>query len=225
MKFQKFLYGALLLGSGIAPATAKIGGFYVGAHVGAEALQGTHTYSNGIGSSGKQKVSAFGYLAGLSVGYLKQLQASPMVFGGEIYGSMAGPKAKKNLQIVDGPIEGSATLSHKYSIGGAVMAGAAINPKILMYTKLGYEIDKIAMDYTFPTQPTEKYTKSSTTYIPGAGVLYTVSPSLLIGAEYGYAIIKKMQPRKDAVAINGASRGYSFSPVAQRVTIKAIYMF
>lgn len=219
---------ALLVG-GVSAATATgFNGFYLGAHVGGAMLQGTHTYTNGGSKPGAQKTKGISYLAGINAGYLKQMGASNMVVGGEAYFSMAGPKASLNLQIPDGPLEGKANISHKSAMGGALIAGALLNPKVLMYVKLAYELDKFTFKYTaltFQTPTSESYSKTTRAFVPGAGALYKVSESLLVGGEYGYAKIKKMQPRTDAVALNGAQRGYTYAPEEHRLTAKIVYVF
>ncbi len=218
---------ALLIG-GVSAATAGFNGFYVGGHFGAAMLQGTHTYTNGGSKPGEQKAKGIGYLAGINAGYLKQMGASNMVLGGEAYFSMVGAKSSLNLQIPDGPLEGKANISHKSAMGGALIAGALLNPKVLMYAKMAYELDKFTFKYTgltFQTPTSESYSKTTRAFVPGAGALYKMSESLLVGGEYGYAKIKKMQPRADAVALNGARRGYSFAPVEHRITAKVVYIF
>ncbi len=228
MKKNKLLLtGALLIG-GISAATAGFNGFYVGGHLGLGLLQGTHTYTNGGSTAGTQKVKAIGYLAGINAGYLKLMSGSNMVVGGEVYYTLAGPKSSQNLQIPGGLVEGKANISHKSAMGGALIAGALLNPKVLMYAKLGYELDKFNLKYTgltFQAQTTESYTKSTRAFVPGAGALYKISESLLVGGEYGYAKMGKLKPRSDQVAINGAQRGYTFTPTEHRLTAKVVYVF
>lgn len=218
-----------LMGAGITNASADFTGLYVGGNVGVAMLQGTHQYSNGTSApAGKQKVNALGYLAGANFGYIKQMGDSKLVMGGEIFGDMAGPSAKKDLQIPDGSIEGKVNFKHKMILGGGIILGGVMNPKVLVYTKLAYEMNKFELKYTnltYGTVPMEKYTKSIRGIVPSAGVLYKLTNSLLVGGEYSYALMAKLEPRKDKTVINGAQRGYSYTPTEHRLTVKFAYLF
>ncbi|NBT84987.1 MAG: hypothetical protein EBT45_00555 [Alphaproteobacteria bacterium] len=230
MKRNRFwLVMASLMGASITAASANFTGFYAGGTVGAAMLQGTHEYSNGTSSpAGKQKVNAIGYLAGGNLGYIKQMGDSKLVLGGEAYAAMAGPNAKKDLQIPNGPIEGKANISHKMILGAGIIIGAVMNPKVMMYTKLAYEMNKFELKYTnltYGTVPSEKFTKSIRGIVPSLGALCKVSNSLLVGAEYSYALMGKLEPRKDTTVINGAQRGYSYTPTEHRVVAKIVYLF
>jgi hypothetical protein len=223
MKRNRFwLVMASLMGASITAASANFTGFYAGGTVGAAMLQGTHEYSNGTSSpAGKQKVNAIGYLAGGNLGYIKQMGDSKLVLGGEAYAAMAGPNAKKDLQIPNGPIEGKANISHKMILGAGIIIGAVMNPK-------AYEMNKFELKYTnltYGTVPSEKFTKSIRGIVPSLGALCKVSNSLLVGAEYSYALMGKLEPRKDTTVINGAQRGYSYTPTEHRVVAKIVYLF
>lgn len=218
-----------LMGASINTASAEFTGLYAGGNVGVAMLQGTHQYNNGTSSpAGKQKVNALGYLAGANFGYLKQMGNSKLVVGGEVFGDLAGPSAKKDLQIPDGSIEGKVNIRHKMILGAGLILGGVMNPKVLVYTKVAYEMDKFELKYTnltYGTVPTEKFTKSVRGIVPSAGVLYKVTNSLLVGGEYSYALMAKLEPRKDATVINGAQRGYNYTPTEQRLTVKFAYLF
>lgn len=218
-----------LMGAGIISASAEFTGLYAGGNVGIALLGGTHQYSNGTSAlAGKQKVNTLGYLAGANFGYLRQMGDSKLVLGGEIFGDLAGPNAKKDLQIADGPIEGKVNVSHKMILGGGIILGGVMNPKVLVYTKLAYEMNKFELKYTnltYGSVPTEKHTKSVRGIVPSAGVLYKVTNSLLVGGEYSYALMAKLEPRKDSTVINGAQRGYNYTPTEHRVTVKFVYLF
>jgi opacity protein-like surface antigen len=228
MKKNKLSLALALLIGGASAANAGFGGFYVGGQLGLALMQGTHTYTNGGTTPGTQKAKAFGYLGGLNAGYLRQPGDSNVILGGELYFLLAGPKASKDLQIPGGPIEGKANLSHKYAMGGALILGTLMNPKVMVYGKLAYEFDKFDLKYTgltFQAPNSQDFKKTTTGFVPGAGLLYKVNTSLLVGGEYGYAMMKKMQPRKDSVAINGVQRGFMFTPSEHRITAKVIYLF
>jgi hypothetical protein len=218
-----------LMGASLSAASANFTGFYAGGSIGAAMLQGTHQYSNGTSApAGKQKVSGLGYLAGGNLGYIRQMGDSKLVLGGEAFATMAGPNAKKDLQIPDGSIEGKVNISQKMFFGAAIIVGAVMNPKVMMYTKLAYEMDKFELKYTnltYGTVPAEKFTKSVRGIVPSLGGLCKVSNSLLVGAEYSYALIGKLEPRKDSTVINGAKRGYSYTPTEHRVVAKVVYLF
>ncbi|MBY0280768.1 MAG: hypothetical protein K2W94_01265 [Alphaproteobacteria bacterium] len=230
MKKNRFWFTMLsLMGASITVASANFTGFYAGGTIGAAMLQGTHQYSNGTTTpAGKQKVNALGYLAGGNVGYLRQMGDSKLVLGGEAFATLAGPNAKKDLQMPDGPIEGKANIRHKMFMGAAVIIGAVMNPKVMMYTKLAYEMDKFELQYTgltFGTVANEKFTKSVRGIVPSVGALCKITNSFLIGAEYSYALIEKLAPRSDATVINGAQRGFTYSPTEHRLAAKIVYLF
>ena len=230
MKKSKFwLMIFSLISASIGCASASFTGFYAGGSLGAAMLQGTHQYTNGTSApAGKQKVNALGYLVAANLGYIRQMGDSKLVLGGEAFGGMVSPSAKKDLQMPNGSIEGTVNIRHKMFMGAAVIVGAVMNPKVMVYGKLAYEMNKFELQYkslTYGTVTSEKFTKSVRGIVPSLGALYKVSNSLLVGGEYSYSLIGKLDPRKDKTVINGAQRGYSYSPVEHRIVAKVAYLF
>ncbi len=217
---------AFLVTSLLIPAYswASFGGAYVGVHGGGVLLKGTHTYSNSS-NQGVQKLNAFSYLGGAHAGYLSEMGGSKAVVGIEAYYTITGLKPKKDLIVDGGTLDGQVTVRHKSSMGAAVLTGVAVNPKVVMYIRAGFERASFQMQYSqlkFQSPNSQTYSKSTTAIVPGAGILYKMSERITIAGEYQHPLYNKIAPRTDTVA---PLIGYIVNPVEHRVTLKVSMTF
>ena len=212
----------------VTASWAKFGGVFLGAHGGLALLTGIHKYTKATPQDGKITMNEPGYLAGLQAGYLHYAEASRILIGVELYFSMTGINSQKDLKADGGPIEGQVKFKHRSAMGMAILSGIAINPKVALYGKVALESNKFNLSYTsltFQKPTSEKFDASLRGFVLGGGLYYKVASAILLGAEYGYSIMKKTQPRSDTVAVNGVRRGYSFSPNEHRLVAKINYLF
>ena len=148
MKKNQFYWSAALVLASSTVALAGFTGFYVGGVAGPALLEGTHQYTNGTSqAAGKQKVRAFSYIAGLNGGYIRQMGDSMLVVGAELYGLFCGSHASTDLQMPSGTIDGKVSIRHKMAMGASIIIGGVMNPKVLVYTRLGLEVDKFELKY------------------------------------------------------------------------------
>ncbi|RZI46659.1 outer membrane protein [Candidatus Finniella inopinata] len=224
LSFFVFIFVAAVTGS----AYARFQGLYLGGNLGAVLLKGKHVYTNATPQQGSVELSNLSYIAGLQGGYMHYLADSKFVLGGELGFSITGLNATKTLRVEGGPVEGQVSIREPYKYSFAIFAGMALNPKVLVYAKLGIEKNKFTLKYsnlTFQTPGYQTYSVSLVGFAPGAGAYYKLSQNLLIGGEYNYSFIKKVQPRMDTSPVNGANRGYSISPIQHRLLVKIIRIF
>jgi opacity protein-like surface antigen len=219
----------LLISLAISPLFATMGGFYVGGHGGVAFIKGEHKYINGDnGSVGALEVNKMGYLLGINVGYLSALNGGKMYIGGEVYASILKASLRKQLQTKTGPIEGNVSIQPKHIYGAAALIGTMLNPRVLVYGRLGYEMQSYAFNYTeltFQSPDSQKVQKTVSGFAPGAGGLYRLSNSLAVGGDIIVPILPKIEARKSTQTINGAKRGFEYSPTQYRVMAKVIYSF
>ena len=210
---------AFLITSLLIPAYswASFGGVYVGVHGGGALLKGTHTYSKNS-NQGVQKLNSFSYLGGAHAGYLSEMGETKAVVGVEAYYTITGLKPKKDLQVDGGILDGKVVVRHKSSMGAAVLTGVAVNPKVVMYIRAGFE--KASFQMQSPNS--QAYSKSTTAIVPGAGILYKMSERITIAGEYQHPLYNKIAPRTDTVA---PLIGYIVNPVEHRVTLKVSMTF
>jgi opacity protein-like surface antigen len=217
-----------LLALAASGACASTQGFFVSGNVGGVFQSGNHVYISDSGREGKQNLKSFGAAAGASVGYLHETAGAKLIFGGEVFGAITTLNAKKDLHVKDGVLEGKVGIKPKNFFGAAILAGMPINPRVILYGRLGYEFNRFAFDYsnlTFQTPTVEKYNKTLKGLAPGAGALYKLTDKLIFGAEYVFSLEGKVKLRDDKAPINGAKRGYVFSGHAQRLMARLIYVF
>lgn len=180
--------GATLFAEDNKPFT----GIYAGGMFGGTLLGGEVEFTN---TANKGKVSArkFGMLGGACAGYMK-FTDNKTWFAGEVYFNTKTGKDTKQMQDAAAGVPlGSMTLQNKSIFGGAILVGAAVNPKIIVYAKAAYEMASYAFEFKdLTSQPTVYSTKKNVSnVVPTAGVLYRLSDSLLVGLEGGYVISTK----------------------------------
>lgn len=169
-------------------------GPYIGIEVGASWLHMAHklnTTGDGLKRTGTKLSPSYG----LQAGYMYEIGASKTFIIGEIYCQTGSPHIKVKLQTPNHASAGTAKISKKFSYAPAISIGKLINPKLLPYIKLSYQLEKHQVKYTF-TDPalrqfSKNVSKSSNTFVPGIGFKYLASEHLTVGLEYKYALARK----------------------------------
>ncbi len=207
-------------------------GIYLGVQAGGDMLTGDHVYDNPASNSstnqGISTMRAIGGVYGGHLGYFYSPVGGRVFFFGEALGLTGSAKQQKDLAIIGSTKEGTFSVSRKMTLGAAGGGGIFVNPMVGFYVKLGYEQTKFDFSYTqltYGTNTSESFSKKSTGVNFGGGLLYKMTNSIFINGEYTYATGKKMRVRSSDDAINGARRGYSFTPSEHRLMLKLSYMF
>lgn len=203
-------------------------GIFVSGNAGGLFQSGKHIYTNDAAKEGKQELKSFGGVVSGGLGYLHELSESKIVFGLETFVGMSTVNSKKDLQVKDGSAEGKVGIKPRAFFGASILTGMAINPRVILYGRLGYEFTRFSFEYadlTFQTPTAQKYTKTLKGLAPGAGAFYKLTDKILLGGEYVFSMQGKVKLREETATINGAKRGYTFSGHAQRVMARLIYVF
>jgi opacity protein-like surface antigen len=208
-----------------AAHASSMTGFFVSGNAGAMLIEGEHTLKNSsTGQEGSRKVNKMGYHAGPGLGYLMAMGDGKFYVGGELYYWLMSGSVRKELQTKTGPVEGTFTIQPKHAMGAAVLMGTMINPKVMMYARVGYESQSFDFKYddlTFQSPTNVKYSKSVTGVAPGAGILYRLSTSTSVGIELVMPMLAKAEVRKP----DNSKRGFAYTPSQKRITAKVIYSF
>lgn len=211
--------------------TSSIAGIYLGVQAGGGMLKGDHIYDNPTNTSTNQGATAMRAIGGVyggHLGYFYSPVGGRAFFFGEALGLTGSAKQQKDLAVTGGTKEGIFSISRKMTLGAAGGGGIFVNPMVGFYVKLGYEQTKFDFSYTqltYGTQASESFSKKSTGVNFGGGLLYKITNSVFVNGEYTYATGKKIRVRSSDGAINGARRGYSFTPGEHRLMLKLSYMF
>lgn len=207
---------------------ATFQGPYIGAHMGLLLMDGVHKYTNNSSKEGKILLSEFGYAAGVQGGYMQYIGDSKTIMGAEIMATMAGINSTKELRIPGNTAEGKFNIRHRYALGLGILGGVVLNPKVMMYTKISFESNRLEITYsdlTFQRPSTQKFSLTLRNLVPSLGGYYRWGTGILVGAEYGYSIMPKRELRSAEVTINGANRGYTFNANEHRLVAKMVYVF
>lgn len=229
---KKRILGLMLLGIMMIahPSQAAFGGFRVGGILGIQLLQGRHWYTNSYSTGSTDMVhrlSALSSLYGAHAGYLFELGSSKIVIGGEVYAFIPQANPTLNLQLINGPIEGSVSINHKRSIGFVATAGMMLNPKVLAYVSAGVELAKFQFTYQFqptagvvlPTPSQQILNHSFNAINVALGGAYKIGPHFLVGLEISSPFFKRFKPKIIS------QRAYSYKPVERRLMMKLTYLF
>lgn len=209
--------------SAIASSSAKkpFTGPFAFARAGGVMLKGEHVITSSNGT-GKDAMQSIGFNFGGGGGYITMTDKK-VIMGAEAYLDMYAGKCNKNLNT--NQREGKVSIQHKYAYGVGVIAGAAANPKLIMYAKTSLEFNTFELKYselTGQAQPSESYKKTVKGIVPGAGALYRLSDSFLVGGEYTYAILTKVEPRSNS---GTPARTFTFKPAEHRANVRLMWIF
>jgi opacity protein-like surface antigen len=213
-------------------AVPSVAGIYLGVQVDGDLLKGDHLYDNADVTpvvQGASAVKAMGAVYGGQLGYFYSPIGARTFFFGEVLGLTGSATQQKDLiTTASSTKDGLFSVSRKMTMGAALGGGIFINPLVGFYAKLGYEQTAFNFSYTqlkYGTNAAESFSKKSSGINFGGGLIYKMTESIFINAEYTYSTGKKMRLRATDSAINGAKRGYSFTPTEHRLMLKLSYMF
>lgn len=223
---------SLLLAAGIiaAPATSEASLYFSGMYgtlgIGALWEKGKHKFVDPVRGKNQAMINSFGPAGSFHLGYVTEIKVSTVMVGGELY--YFYPSFGKRINLIpEGSIsQGNARIVRNGSYGAALVAGKLINPKIMVYAKLAYDIAPTQFKYydlTFGSVRNKIYKKSFRTFTPGLGFRYAMSDRFHIGAEYNIAGLGKYVIRKDSQVIDGASRLKEVKLMEQRFLVTFTY--
>lgn len=209
-----FLCG--LLSTKITHAKEPFTGIFLSLKAGGDLLTGKHKYET-VGGINESTLRKIGMSYGLGLGYMK-LTPSKVLWGGEVYYEGRSLKAKQKMATnID---EGELTVSHKKSMGLSCMVGMAANPKLVAYGKFSLESNSFELNYQNLARGAEssKMSKRIVGILPGAGILYKLSDSILVGAEYSFAVLKEIKTTPGTITS-------TYTPVENRVSANIRWLF
>jgi hypothetical protein len=219
---------ALLILISSSQTHASLKGLYVGGNLGGALQRGEHKIANGVdGSQGLKKFSKFGMIYGASLGYLHAMNDGKMYMGVDVYYLLSGISAKKDIEL-GGAVEGNLTIKPKKIMGLSTIIGTMLNPKTMMFAKVGYEAQSLEFQYKDlknHTEKAEKYSRNITGLAPGAGFLYRLGKKVSLMVDYTLPVHSKTVIRKSGSVINGVNRGFEYTPSQHRVCAKVLYTF
>jgi hypothetical protein len=200
-----------------APIKRPFTGIFFGAGAGGTMLSGEHAYQTAL-DSGKLNMRGFGALLSAAAGYM-WLTDSKAWFAGELYFYAKTAKASKVMKNITN--EGTVTIKNRSTLGVAGMMGGAVNPKLMMYAKAGFETGSFSFNYAdLTTTPgTKTSSKRMQAVVPGAGLLYTMTDAVLVGGEYGYMLSTKKLKASEAAPIA------DYKPTEHRIMATIRYVF
>ena len=80
-------------------------------------------------------------------------------------------------------------------MGGALSLGKMLSPRLMIRGLLGYEFATFESIYVnAPVAGERKYSKKTSAFVPGAGVLYQISKHIIVGADYMFVAYKDVVP-------------------------------
>lgn len=196
-------------------------GIFVGGGAGASLMTGEHVYTAGSilsADSGKLAMRGFGLVVNAVAGYM-HLTEGKTWFAGELYFNAKTTKAKKDMNTNSN--QGTVEIKNKNTFGLAALIGTPLNPRVIMYAKAGFEMGSFSFKYTnLTTTPSEKsISKRLNSVIPSAGVMYSMTDSLLLGGEYAYAVSTKK------IKISDTEPTADFKPAEHRLVGSIRYVF
>ncbi|CAO4834628.1 MAG: hypothetical protein CNLJKLNK_00169 [Holosporales bacterium] len=221
MKKIRYILPFMALTTVFAEEKKPFTGVYVGGMLGGNLLGGDIEFTN-TANKGKVAARKFGMLGGLCAGYMK-FSDNKAWFAGEIYfNAKTGKDTKEMKDSVADVSLGTLQLQNKSILGGAVLIGAAVNPKLVVYAKAAYEMSSYSFDFKGLTTATTTYStkKNISSVVPTAGALYKLSESLLVGVEGGYVISTKTISLTFNEAYN-----VTYKPTEYRVSLTARWVF
>ncbi|HCU06496.1 MAG TPA: hypothetical protein DIC42_02795 [Holosporales bacterium] len=205
-----------LLSTKITQAKEPFTGIYLSLKAGGDLLTGKHKYET-VGGANETTLRKIGMSYGFGVGYMK-LTPSKVLWGGEVYYEGRSLKAKqKMVTIID---EGELTVSHKNSMGISGMVGMAANPKLIAYGKFSLESNSFELNFKNLARGAEnkKLAKRTFGMLPGAGMLYKLSDSILVGVEYSLAVLKEIKTTPGTITS-------TYSPSENRASANIRWLF
>lgn len=174
---------------------------------------------------------------GFHIGFLKSFNSyNKYVIGSEFYCNFNNGVIIKDLKVNNRASEGKISIRQPYTIGIAGTAGYYIHPRVLLYGRIGLEINKFINEYynlmfvgaSYPYNQSpikERYNFSLRGVVPGCGIKFSTLKNIDLSLEYTYSMMQKIQLRSDEYTINSVNRGYLFQPNQHRFMVKLSYFF
>lgn len=203
-----------------AAMSNSYGGAFVGGGIGVGGMRAEGKYTDAVQGEGKTNFNKFGAAYQLHGGYLTEIGTSKTMVGGEIYLSGSSAKKASNIGVDGGAVAGSLNLKRSVGYGFAVIAGKLVNPKVMVYGRVGYEMSRynIDLNLTGGVQP-QSIKKTFSGVVPGAGIDYKVAPNVLVGVEYNYAGLFG-----NKVVYEQGNQKVEVNPTEHRLLVKASFM-
>lgn len=220
MKNQKIRTAVLLayglLSTSTVQAKEPFTGFFLALKAGGDLLTGKHKYQTPAGEN-EATLRKIGMSYGLGAGYMKLTQ-SKLLWGGEVYYEARSLKAKQEMSTAIA--EGTLNVSHKNSMGISGMVGMAANPKLIAYGKFSLESNSFELNFKNLARGSEdkKLTKRTFGMLPGAGMLYRLNDSILVGLEYSFAVLKEIKTTPGTITS-------TYNPSENRVSANLRWIF
>jgi outer membrane immunogenic protein len=178
------IIGALVLTT--TTAMSDYGGIFVGAGLGVGMMRNDTKYVDATQGEGKSTVSKLGAYYQLHAGYLHEVGTSKTLVGGDIYVNGSSAKKLNNVGVDGGAIAGTIEQKRSTGVGIAAIMGKLINPKVMIYGRVGYELSKYDMKLNLIGVAPKDFTKSYNGIVPGVGLNYKIAHNMMIGGGYDY---------------------------------------
>jgi outer membrane immunogenic protein len=178
------IIGALVLTT--TTAMSDYGGIFVGAGLGVGMMRNDTKYVDATQGEGKSTVAKLGAYYQLHAGYLHEVGTSKTLVGGDIYVNGSSAKKLNNVGVDGGAIAGTIEQKRSTGVGIAAILGKLINPKVMIYGRVGYELSKYDMKLNLIGVTPKSFTKSYNGIVPGVGLNYKIAHNMMIGGGYDY---------------------------------------
>lgn len=196
------------------------GGFFIGGGLGAAALRNEAKYTDTTQGKGKLTANKLGAYYQVHAGYLHEVGTSKTMIGGDIFLNSSSAKKIYNIGVNNQPAVGTLEQKRSTGYGIAAIAGKLVNPKVMVYGRLGYEMSRYEMKLALVGQAPQSSTKSYSGVVPGVGMNYKVTPNVLVGLGYDYAGFFAEKVIYSAGTVN-----LRVKPVEHRVMLKVSFVF
>ena len=209
-----------------ANASLYFSGFYTTLGLGGTWVKGKHKFTDPNGDVGQAKLNTINMAGSLHLGYITEINVSTVMVGGEIYYMIPTYNHKFKLIPDGGSSEGDARIHRKSTYGAAFIAGVLLNPKIIVYGKLAFDIAPTEFKYsnlTFGNKSNINYKHSYKKFVPGVGFRYAIGDRFHIGAEYDIAVLGRHAVRSVDNPQYNASVGIDTKLIEQRFMITLTY--
>lgn len=201
-------------------AMSDFGGVFIGAGLGVGMMRNDTKYVDTTQGEGKTTASKVGGYYQFHAGYLHEVGTSKTMVGGDIYISGSSAKKLDNIGVDGGDIAGTIDQKRSTGFGLAVIAGKLINPKVMVYGRMGYETSRYEMKLNLTGSTPQSFTKSYAGMVPGVGLNYKVASNMLVGLGYDYAGLFSNKTVYDDGNVN-----VQVKPVEHRVMVKLSFVF
>lgn len=203
-----------------ATMASNYGGIFVGGGLGIGALRSETKYTDTALGEGKTTSTKIGGYYQLHAGYLHEVGTSKTMLGGDVYMNSSSAKKTNNMGVNGQPIVGTLEQKRSSGYGIALIAGKLVNPKVMVYGRMGYEVSRYDMKVTLVAGGSQNSTKSYTGMVPGVGMNYKVTSNVLVGLGYDYAGLFG-----NKVIYSAGTTNIQVNPAEHRVMMKVSYVF